>query len=76
LIVAQISLGIELVAYTLMSTLTPRSELFVIVTVLASFGAGFSPAAQAVALAVFSRRPDGRETGKLFGAISVVQALG
>jgi hypothetical protein len=43
---------------------------------LQALGVGYSPAVQAFALEVYSRRGGKGEAGKLFGAISVVQALG
>lgn len=41
---------------------------------LGSFGSGFGPAIQSVALEMYTQR-GGTEAGRLFGALSVVQAL-
>ena len=51
-------------------------DIVVVVTVLASCGAGFGPAIQALAVDVYSRRADGAaETGRLFGVMSVLQSV-
>lgn len=52
--------------------------LFALSSVIGSFTAGFSPAVQALALDVYTNRrtQDRGEVGKLFGALSVIQALG
>ncbi|OJA15917.1 hypothetical protein AZE42_11217 [Rhizopogon vesiculosus] len=50
--------------------------LFVCGSILQSLGVGYSPAVQAFALEVYNRRGGKGEAGKLFGAISVMQALG
>jgi len=42
---------------------------------MGSLGGGFSPAVHSVALELYSRK-GGKETGKLFGALSVLHALG
>lgn len=45
---------------------------------IASWGGGFNPAVQALALELYARRHVKREdaeTGKLFGALSVIQAM-
>ncbi|TFK68620.1 MFS general substrate transporter [Pluteus cervinus] len=62
-------------AASLSMGLAPTSLWFTICGVLACFGGGWSPAIQSVALAVYARQ-GGSETGKLFGALSVLQALG
>ena len=48
--------------------------LFALSGTLGAMGAGFSPAAQSVALALYAKR-GGVETGRLFGAISLIQAI-
>ncbi|OAX30925.1 hypothetical protein K503DRAFT_148240 [Rhizopogon vinicolor AM-OR11-026] len=50
--------------------------LFACGTILQALGVGYSPAVQAFALEVYNRRGGKGEPGKLFGAISVMQALG
>lgn len=54
--------------------LATNSLAFSCFGILGSFGIGFSPAAEAIILALFLRRGD-TETGKLFGAIGLVQAI-
>ena len=48
--------------------------MFALATALGALGMGFAPAVQSVALTLYHRRGE-RDTGKLFGAMSVVQAL-
>ena len=43
-------------------------------TALGALGMGFNPAIHAVALALYNAR-GGRDSGKLFGAMSVVQVM-
>ena len=71
---ARVSLVIELTAYAMMAT-AKTGTLFTVYTALGSFGAGFTPAVQSLALGIYAGR-GGEETGKLFGGLSVVQALG
>ncbi|KAG2019931.1 hypothetical protein CC2G_005324 [Coprinopsis cinerea AmutBmut pab1-1] len=72
--VARVSLVIEIIAYSLMG-LAPSGTTFAISGVMAAMGVGFSPAVQTCTLAMYARR-GGTETGRLFGALSVIQALG
>ena len=75
LALARISLGIELVCYIGM-TLAMSSWSWTAATLFGAFGGGVSPAMQSVALALYERGPNrGIETGRLFGGLSVVQAL-
>jgi len=71
--VALVSLFIEAISFTL-SGLAPTSLQFILFSMMSSFGAGFSPAMQSIALDLYSRR-GGKEIGRLFGAWSVLQAL-
>jgi hypothetical protein len=75
LTLARVSLLITIVSYGLV-TCASTGAAFTGASVSASLGAGFDPAAQAVALALFSRRPDGgaAQAGRLFGAISTLSA--
>jgi hypothetical protein len=73
LIVVRVSILVEIIAYSLMGTATTGTA-YASATVLAALGVGFSPALQTVALAMYARK-GGSETGRLFGALSVVQAL-
>jgi len=54
--------------------LAPTPLSFTVFGMLSAMGAGFSPAVQSVTLAMYSRK-GGTEVGRLFGALSVVQAL-
>jgi len=71
---ARVSLVMELTSYTLMAT-AKTGTMFTVYTVLGSLAAGFAPAVQSLALGIYAGR-GGEETGKLFGGLSVVQALG
>ena len=71
---ARVSLVMELTAYTLMAT-AKSGTLFTAYTALGSLAAGLTPAVQSLALGIYAGR-GGEETGKLFGGLSVVQALG
>jgi len=71
---ARVSLVMELTAYAMMAT-AKTGALFTAYTALGSLAAGFSPAVQSLALGIYAGR-GGEETGKLFGALSVLQALG
>jgi hypothetical protein len=73
LCLARASLVIEIISYTL-TAIIPTPAAFTICAMTAALGMGFSPAVQCVALEMYARR-GGKETGKLFGALSVVQAL-
>lgn len=71
------SLVIEIVSYTLMAATTSPLG-FTITGMITSLGSGFSPAMQSVALELYTQRHKGKghvESGRLFGAISVVNAL-
>ncbi|RDB23050.1 putative membrane protein C14C4.07 [Hypsizygus marmoreus] len=67
------SLFVEVIGYTFMA-FAPTATAFTLSSMFGSMGAGFSPAVQSVALALYVRR-GGTESGRLFGALSVVQAL-
>jgi len=70
---AQGSLFIDVVSYTFLA-LMPTPLFFTVFSMLGAMGAGLNPAIQSVALAMYRRR-GGTESGRLFGALSVVQAL-
>ncbi|OAX37210.1 MFS general substrate transporter [Rhizopogon vinicolor AM-OR11-026] len=72
---ARVSLVVEIIAF-LVLLLASNGLLFACGTVIQALGAGYAPAVQAFALEVYNRRGGKSEAGKLFGAISVVQALG
>ncbi|EIW85094.1 MFS general substrate transporter [Coniophora puteana RWD-64-598 SS2] len=74
---SRVSLAIEIIGFTVMA-FAGNATVFTVGTLIGSCGSGFSPAVQAAALEVYSRQhPAGRaESGRLFGALSVVQAVG
>lgn len=74
---ARFSLGLEVVCFTFIA-FAPTALTFTIFGMIASWGGGFNPAVQALALELYARRHAKREeaeTGKLFGALSVIQAM-
>ncbi|KAF7985122.1 hypothetical protein HWV62_9037 [Athelia sp. TMB] len=71
---ARVSLAIEVFGYTFMG-LAPTGVTFTLATLVGSVGQGFTPSVQSVALELYNRRGE-TETGKLFGALAVVSALG
>ncbi|QRV86142.1 major facilitator superfamily transporter [Ceratobasidium sp. AG-Ba] len=90
LLVVRASLLIDLVGYILLGIVTSQNP-FIGASVVLSFGGGFAPANQSLALALAhpsahaARRhasagklpaPAKREVGRLFGALAVIQALG
>ncbi|KAK2466711.1 hypothetical protein APHAL10511_000969 [Amanita phalloides] len=70
---ALVSIIIEVVAYCAMG-LSSSGLQFVLSSVLLWTGSGTNPAIQSVALAIYTRNGE-TEAGRLFGALSVVQAL-
>ena len=64
---------IDFISYVFMG-LAATALPFTLFTLLGSLGTGFTPAMQSVALELYARRGE-TETGKLFGALSVVDAL-
>ncbi|KAF8808993.1 MFS general substrate transporter [Phlegmacium glaucopus] len=70
---ARVSLLIDVAAYASMG-LSQSPILFALFGSLGALGVGFNPAIQSVALALYARR-GGTEIGKLFGAISLIQAI-
>ncbi|KAF9053900.1 MFS general substrate transporter [Hymenopellis radicata] len=73
LALARVSLVVDMISYLLMA-LANHPIPFAAASVLGSFGTGFSPSLQSVALELYTQR-GGTESGKLFGALSVVQAV-
>ncbi|KAL0570808.1 hypothetical protein V5O48_011144 [Marasmius crinis-equi] len=71
---ARASLISDVIAYTFMA-LSSSAVPFTIFAMLGSLGSGFSPAIQSVALELYHKKEGGLESGKLFGAMSVLQAL-
>ncbi|KAF8212040.1 major facilitator superfamily domain-containing protein [Mycena galopus ATCC 62051] len=72
---ARISLFIEIFAYAAMPFAT-SGMAFTGFTILSAFGAGFNPAVQSAAMELYSKKMGtSLEAGKLFGGMSVIQAL-
>ncbi|KAL5529764.1 hypothetical protein ACEPAG_5749 [Sanghuangporus baumii] len=75
LAIAQSSLALEIICYALVPMLYSNGAvLFIVLTILASCGAGFGPAIQALAVDIYNGR-GGTETGRLFGVLSVIQTI-
>lgn len=70
---ARVSLFIDIISYALLG-FTTSPLVFTLSSMLGSMGTGFSPAVQSVALELYTQR-GGTESGRLFGALSVIQAL-
>jgi hypothetical protein len=70
---ARWSIALEVICYTIIP-LAPTPITFTIFGMLASCGGGFNPALQSLALDLFSKSGE-TETGRLFGAMSVIHAL-
>ncbi|RXK40819.1 hypothetical protein M231_01878 [Tremella mesenterica] len=68
----RISLLISIIFFILLS-LGPSPSIYVLLSVLITFGAGDTPAANSLALALI---PHSSQAGRLFGALSVLHALG
>lgn len=71
--IARVSVIIDIISFVGMG-LSQTPVVFTLFTMLGSFGVGFSPGAHSVALELYVRRGE-KDNGKLFGAMSVVQAL-
>lgn len=71
--VAQVSVGLDVLVYVLV-VLSPSGLMFALATALGALGMGFGPAVQSVALTLYHQR-GGKDNGRLFGAMGVVQAL-
>ena len=70
---ARASLLVDIVSFASMG-LAQNPILYALSAAFGSMGAGFPAAAQSVALALYAKR-GGAEIGKLFGAISLIQAI-
>ncbi|KAF7291959.1 MFS domain-containing protein [Mycena indigotica] len=74
---ARFSILVHIITFALLP-FAPTSILFIVFISLGSFAAGLSPAINSVALELYTHQAgvDGAvESGKLYGALSVVQAL-
>ncbi|KAI0054031.1 MFS general substrate transporter [Auriscalpium vulgare] len=74
LAVARGSLAIQAFSFGVMGLL-PMPWVFVSATVLGSLASGFSPTTHSLALELYTQK-GGTESGKLFGAMSVLSAIG
>nr|XP_018261112.1 uncharacterized protein I303_06833 [Kwoniella dejecticola CBS 10117]OBR83270.1 hypothetical protein I303_06833 [Kwoniella dejecticola CBS 10117] len=72
LLTVRISLLLESIPYLLLS-LSPPPAGFVVLSILTTLGGSSNPAANSLALSLL---PDPSHSGKLFGALSVLHALG
>lgn len=70
---ARCSLLVDVISYFFMA-IAQNAYQFTISAIMGSFGLGFNPAMQSVTLALHTRQ-GGTESGRLFGALSVVQAI-
>ncbi|KAF9039313.1 hypothetical protein BJ165DRAFT_1407512 [Panaeolus papilionaceus] len=71
--IVKASLGLNIAVFCL-NGLTKSSLVFNVLSVVALFGLGFGPAAQSVALALYTRQ-GGVEAGRLIGSLAVVKAI-
>jgi len=71
---ARVSVAIGAMSYTCMG-LAPSALAFTVFGMMNSVGMAFSPAVQSVAMALYVQQGN-KESGRLFGALSVLQALG
>jgi MFS family permease len=67
------SLLLEIISFTGL-TFVKHPVGYIIFSICGSFGSGVSPAAHSISLETFSAQ-GGQESGRLFGAFSVLQAL-
>jgi len=73
LAIARLSTVIEIAAYVLMA-MAPNGYFFTAFAIVSALGIGFSPAINSVASALYTQG-GGKELGKLFGALGVVQTI-
>ena len=87
LVVAKVAAALDLLSHLLVVLAASSSEgLFVVFSMISSLGSGMQPAVQSVALCTLhlreitqgqeARNKGGKEIGKLFGAFSILQAVG
>ncbi|KAF9265616.1 MFS general substrate transporter [Marasmius fiardii PR-910] len=70
--IARVSLGLMIISYAAMS-LAMSSFSFTFFAIVEALGSGYTPAIQSVALTLYGGK--GEETGRFFGALSILQAL-
>jgi hypothetical protein len=82
LVIARVSLLLELCQYFI-ATIATNITVWISASIIGSFGGGFSPSLQALAIELFNHRETivhgderaGENYGQLFGALGVIQAL-
>ncbi|KAG9073728.1 hypothetical protein FS749_014737, partial [Ceratobasidium sp. UAMH 11750] len=70
--VARVSMVLEFLSYFLLCSSSSQTA-FVLTTTLSAFGGGTSPAMQSLALGILG--PNQTDTGKLFGALSMLSSI-
>ena len=74
--IAKASLAVHAVSLVLIA-ISNNGGLFFAASMLATFGIGYAPVVQSLSLELYVRRGgEVSEAGRLFGAMSVIQALG
>ncbi|KAF9039314.1 MFS general substrate transporter [Panaeolus papilionaceus] len=71
--IVKASLGLN-VAVFCFNGLTKSAVVFTVLSMVGSFGLGYGPATQSVALTLYTQQ-GGVEVGRLFGSLAVVQAI-
>lgn len=70
---AKLSLVVDIIVYFFLA-ISQSAWQYTLFSVLSSLGMGFNPAMHSVTSALYARQ-GGTESGRLFGAMSVIQAL-
>ncbi|KAI9442746.1 MFS general substrate transporter [Lactarius indigo] len=74
--IAKASLALHAVAFALIAA-SKNAGMFVAASMLATLAVGYAPVVQSLSLELYARRGgSASEAGRLFGAMSVIQALG
>ncbi|KAH9060380.1 MFS general substrate transporter [Lactarius deliciosus] len=74
--IAKASLALHAVSFALIA-LSKNAGMFVAASMLATLSVGYAPVVQSLSLELYARRGgEAWEVGRLFGAMSVIQALG
>ncbi|KAH9037056.1 MFS general substrate transporter [Lactarius pseudohatsudake] len=74
--IAKASLALHAVSFALIA-LSKNAGMFIAASMLATLSVGYAPVVQSLSLELYARRGgEAWEVGRLFGAMSVIQALG
>ena len=74
--IAKASLALHAVSFALLAV-SKNAGMFVAASLLATLAVGYGPVVQSLSLELYARRGgETSEAGRLFGAMSVIQALG